>query len=172
MNKVTDSNLIIQGSFRFGFCFGKREGKSALEKFVDGDFCGLREAELIQDIGDRVADIEHEKPQSAVLLIGATAFRIGCMARTGNGGQWALDEANNFTDGNVLRGFGQKEATALAALAIDDAALAKLDEDLFEKRKGDGFASGDFLEWKEIASGFTGDREVNQCPEGIFTAFG
>jgi len=60
----------------------------------------------------------------------------------------------------------------LAALAIDDTGFAELGEDLLKERKRDVLAGGDLLEWKQIATSFAGDGEINEGAQGVFAAFG
>ena len=61
----------------------------------------------IQDESDRVSHIEHYVVNGAGVLVGAVhAALVGSFAGARNGGEGAIENSNDLTDGNFLRGPG------------------------------------------------------------------
>ena len=166
------SDLVIRRGLVGGS--GGREGERDLvaTEFLEGYLNDLREAVSVKDVGDGVSHIEHEEAQAAVVLVRAGTFLVSTLAHAGDRSEWAVDQADDFAHENIGGWAGEEESTVLAALAIDDTGFAELGEDLFEKRKRDVLAGGDLLEWKQIATSFAGDGEINEGAQGVFAAFG
>ena len=151
---------------------GKRYREAILAEFFEGDFGDLSQTETIKNVGDGVAHIEHEKTESAVLLVGAGAFAVGRVAHASDWRERPVDETHNLAHRDVFRGLREKEAAALAALAIDDTGLAQLNENLLQKRERDFFPRGNLLEGNELPTGLAGEDHVDQRTQGVFSAFG
>ena len=132
----------------------------------------MGEAVTIENVGDGVAHIEHEKTEAAVFLVRAGTFGVGRMAHTSDRRERAVDETHDLAHGDVFRRLREEESTVLAALAINDAGLAELNENLLQKREGDFFPRGNLFKRNEISTGLSGKNHVDQRTQGIFAAFG
>ena len=151
---------------------GERNREAILAEFFEGDFGDLGEAVAIEDVGDGVAHIEHEKTEAAVLLVGAGAFGVGRVAHASDWCEGSVDETHDLAHRDVFRGLRKEETTVLPALAIDDAGLAQLNENLLQKRERYFFPRGNLLEGNELPTGLAGKDHVDQRTEGVFAAFG
>ena len=103
---------------------GKRKRNAILAEFFEGDFGDLSKTVTIENVGDGVAHIEHEKTEAAVLLVGAGAFGVGRVAHASDWCERSVNETHDLAHRDVFRGLREEEAAMLAALAIDDAGLA------------------------------------------------
>jgi len=122
----------------------------------------LRERVLIENIGDGIADIEHQHSQAAVFFVGTGAFLILRLADASDGCEGAVDHAHDLAHGDGIGGFGEGITAEPSTFALDDAGFAELDEDLFEKSTGDTFFFDDFVHPQEFPSGFLGKSDVDQ----------
>ena len=81
------------GGRRVGF-YREREGKAVAPEFAQRDFDDVGERVTVEDAGDGVAHIEHEHAQTAVHLVGTGAFLVGGLADAADGGERAIDDAD------------------------------------------------------------------------------
>jgi hypothetical protein len=151
---------------------GERNREAILAEFFEGDFGDLGEAVTIENVGDGVTHIEHEKTEATVLLVGAGAFGVGRVAHASDRSERAVDETHDLAHGDVFRRLREEETTMLAALAIDDTGLSQLNENLLQKREWDFFPRGNFLKGNEISTGLAGKNHVDQRTQSVFAAFG
>ena len=68
-----------------------------MAKLFKGDFGDLIKAVTVQDVGDGIAHIEHEKPETAMLLIGAGTFGVVRVAHASDWRERPIDKTHDFT---------------------------------------------------------------------------
>jgi len=140
--------------------------------FAEGDIDDIGEAITIEDLGDGVSDIEHEHAESAVIFVWAGAAFVSGDTDARNGGEWAIDQADDLTENDLAGGFSEGVTAGLSALGLDEAPEAELGEDLFEKLYGKTFFGNEFTNFEHGATHGIGDAKIDQSSEGIFASFG
>ena len=151
-----------------------REGvcEASAVHFAEGYIDDIGEAIAIEDLGDGVSDIEHEHAEAAVIFVWAGAAFVSGDADAGNGGEWAIDQADDLTENDLAGGFSEGVSARLSSFGLDEAPDAELGEDLFEKLYGKTFFSNEFANFQHRATHFIGDAKIDQGSEGIFATFG
>ena len=126
----------------------------------------------VEDVGHRIADIEHDHAQAAGGFVGAGALFVFALADATDGGEGAVDEADDLAEGDAVHRLAQEIPAVLAALGADEAGLAQLHENLVEEAFGEILPGHDFLRAEHGVPEFGGDAEVDKCAEGVFSSLG
>src|SRR5918994_2248086 len=86
---------------------------------VAGDIAHLGEAALIQHLGDRLPDLEHQMSDLACRLVAVFTALIPGAAGAGNGGKRPVEHAHDVADLDFIRRPRQAIAALLALAALD-----------------------------------------------------
>ena len=108
----------------------------ALLLLAQGDFDDVFQGVAVENVGDGVAHVDHEHAESAVRFVRAGAFFIFGLAGAADGGELAVDEADDFTHLDGFHGLGEAGAAVLAAQAFHVAGIAELEEDGLKELEG------------------------------------
>ena len=143
---------------------GQRDAVAA--HLAQGDFHGIGQRVTVEDVGDGIADIQHEHVEAAMLFIRAGAGLVGGLADAGDGSEGAIDEADHAAETDALRLHLEEGAAVLAALGVHVTGPFELGEDLLEELHGEALLGGELVDLDEIAAELLGDADVNECARG------
>ena len=161
---------LFDGGFFSGGLFAV--GGGALLLLAQGDLNDVFQGVAVEDVGDGVADIDHEHAEAAVGLIRAGAFFILGLAGAADGGELAVDEADDVAHDDGFHGLGQAGAAILAAHAFDITGGAQLEEDGFKEFEGQVLLLGQGGDGDDAFLLTFGNAEAYQGAQCIFSAFG
>ena len=105
---------------------------------------GGRERGAVEDPRGFVADLLKDAPDGALVLRHAfLAGRIRRLADAGDEGERAVERADDFADADAIRRSPELIAAVRALLALDQAAVLEVEEDVLEELLRDPFLFGE-----------------------------
>lgn len=86
---------------------GKRWDNTITAHFSKRDFDDLGDGVAVKNVGNSVADIDHDHAEAAVFFIRARAALIGVFASTADWGEAAVHQADELANADLVGGFGE-----------------------------------------------------------------
>lgn len=127
------------------------------------------EASLIEHLGDRLPDLEHQMSDLACRLVAVfTALVLGA-AGARDRRQRPVEDAHDVADLDLVGRPGQAIAAILALAALDEAGIAQFAQDGVEEFLRNVVAGRDVVDESELAGRQL--REVYKCLEAVFALF-
>ena len=120
----------------------------AIQFFADGalPFRDIRQGSIVKDICDCITHIAHNKSQATDFFIRAAAGFIRHLTHTLDGGDRAIQDAEDLPECDLAGGSGKIIAAADTHLAVQQSGVLECKQDLFEEFGGDLLALRDFLD--------------------------
>src|SRR5690606_39159537 len=101
--------------------------------FSQCDFDDVMQSVTVEDGGDRVADIDHQHPETAVRFVWTGTTFVGGDAGATDRRERTVEQADDVPHSNRGCRFRHEVAAAFAALGVHIPGGPKLNENLFEK---------------------------------------
>jgi hypothetical protein len=109
-------------------------------------FAELGDGHFFEHAHDAFAHFFHDAANAAFLFIGTGAAFVKTFAHTADWGQRSVDQADDFSDADLIGRTSQAVAAGDAALAFENAGGAKFVQNLFEKTFGNVLGGGNGLD--------------------------
>jgi len=135
---------------------------------AEGDFHDLGHSVAIKDVGDGIADIDHDHPQAAMLLVRAGAGLVGVFAGAADRCQPAVHQANDVADADLVRRLGQCVAAELAALGFHDPGLAQFEQDALHELERQAVLFGQLGARHGAPAYLGGHAQIDSGAERVF----
>ncbi len=120
----------------------------------------LGEAGPVEDAGCAVADLLHDQPDAAGVLVGALfAAHVGGMADAGERGQGTVDDPDHLAERDEGRLAGEEVAPALPLLALEHPVFLEFQEDELQELLGDTLGLGDIRDEDGLSGGLPAQHQ-------------
>ena len=127
---------------------------------------------VIQDTGNGITHRTHHMLYWTLRVLGigaVSAFLIGRLAHASDGGEGAIQNANDLAESNFSRGLNECIATLHSSATREKPGSFQCQEDLFEKFNRDMLASRDVMALERHRAMREG--KLKQCTKSVLTFF-
>jgi len=131
----------------------------------------LGDGVAVEDVGDGVADIDHDHAQTTVLLIGACAGLVGIFTGAADRCQTAVHEAHNLADPDLVGGLGQRVAAEFPAMRLNEARIPEFLQNTFHKFERQSVLFSQLRAGHGRPAHLVGHPEVDHRSQSVFSFF-
>ena len=140
---------------------GKWRDNAVAAHFPEGDFHDLRNGVAVENGSDGIAHIDHDHAKSAVVFVWTGAGLVGIFAGAANRCKAAVHQSDKLADADLGGWLGQRVASELPTVGLDEAGLAELLENPLNKFQRQTIRLGELRPGDGAASDFGRNAEVD-----------
>jgi 2-dehydro-3-deoxygluconokinase len=150
----------------------ERRRQAVASNLTKSDLDDVMQRVTLEDADDGISHIDHQHAEAAVLFIRTATSGVTRLARAGDWGELAIDQADDIGDDDLFRRLCNEVAAELSALGFDVTRAAELQQDLLDELERQTFGLREFGYADELAAQFMGNAEPDQSTKRVFAAFG